>query len=188
MRMVYQGAALVVEDFPLIAADAEEMLNTLGYSDVVVVRSIRSALDQIARRQFAFALLSIVIDDGEIDPVAQALDRQNVPFMLVSDLPDGRDRPPGLRMMPFVTKPYAFAELAAAIARLEPYGDWSSPSDACWQTGGGLSDAYGSGRTCCSLAPLPPRADHWRDRLCRLATGGGFGSRRASCIGLDQKP
>lgn len=117
--MVYQRAALVVEDFPLIAADAEEMLNTLGYADVVVVRSIRSALDQIARRQFGFALLSIVIDDGEIDPVAHALDRQNVPFMLVSDLPDGRDRPPSLRMVPFVTKPYDFGELAANMAQFE---------------------------------------------------------------------
>ena len=104
------------------AAVGEEMLNTLGYSDVVAVRSIRSALEQTARRQFAIALLSIVIDDGEINPVAQALDRQNVPFMLVSDLPDGRDRPPSLRMVPFVTKPYAFAELAAAMAGFERCG------------------------------------------------------------------
>lgn len=117
--MLHQRAALVVEDFPLIAADAEEMLVTLGYSDVVVVRSISSALDQIMRRNFAFALLSIVIDDGAIDPVTHALDRQNVPFMLVSDLPDGRDRPPSLRMVPFVTKPYAFTELVAAMAGFE---------------------------------------------------------------------
>lgn len=122
MRMLSQRAALVVEDFPLIAADAEEMLNSLGYSDVVVVRSISSALDQIMRRHFAFALLSIVIDDGAIDYVAHALDRQNVPFMLVSDLPDGRDRPSSLRMVPFVTKPYDFAELAATMADFERCG------------------------------------------------------------------
>lgn len=114
--MLHQRAALVVEDFPLVAADAEEMLITLGYSDVVVVRSIRLALDQVMRRHFSFALLSIVIDDGAIDPVAHALDRQNVPFILVSDLPDGRDRPPSLSTVPFVTKPYRFAELAAAMA------------------------------------------------------------------------
>lgn len=117
--MLHQRAALVVEDFPLIAADAEEMLNTLGFAEVVVVRSIGTALDQIAQRQFAFALLSIRIDDGAIDPVAKALDSQNIPFILVSDLPDGRDLPRSLRHVPFVTKPYAFTDLAAALAGIK---------------------------------------------------------------------
>ncbi|WP_309752708.1 hypothetical protein [Novosphingobium sp.] len=120
--MLQQHAALVVEDFPLIAADAEEMLVKLGFTEVVVVRGIIAALDRIAGRRFAFALLSIISDDGVIDPVAQALDARKVPFMLVSDLPDGRDRPPGLRAAPYVTKPYAFADLATALARFEQQG------------------------------------------------------------------
>jgi DNA-binding response OmpR family regulator len=120
--MPHQRAALVVEDFPLIAADAEEMLNTLGFAEVVLVRSIGSALDLVAQRQFDFALLSMMVDDGKIDPVAEALELGKVPFLLVSDLPDGRDRPLGMRDVPYVTKPYCFMDLATALAGFERFG------------------------------------------------------------------
>lgn len=115
-------SALVVEDFGLIAADAQDHLATLGYADIAVIKGVDAALRLLAARRFDFALLSIVTDDGLIAPVAQRCAEQGVPFVLVSDLPDGRDRPAGFSRAPFVTKPYTFADLADALGKLRPPG------------------------------------------------------------------
>lgn len=115
-----QEAALVVEPMPLVAAAAADMLLQLGFGQVELAPGAAAALDLIARFRFQFALLAVSHCNGEITEVTDRLDREGVPFVLVSDLADGRDRPPELLQARYVTKPYGFADIAAALGRQPP--------------------------------------------------------------------
>lgn len=115
-----QGAALVVEPMPLVAAAAADMLVQLGFEEVELAPSAEAALELIERFRFQFALLAVVHYNGEITEVAGRLDRDGVPFLLVSDLADGRDRPPQLLQTRYVTKPYGFADIAEALGYQPP--------------------------------------------------------------------
>jgi CheY-like chemotaxis protein len=115
-----QGAALVVEPMPLVAAVAAEILLELGFEQVELAAGVDAAVDLIARFRFRFALLAVVHRNGEITEVTERLDQGGVPYMLVSDLADGRDRPPELLQSRFVTKPYGFADIAEALGYEPP--------------------------------------------------------------------
>lgn len=110
-----QGAALVVEPMPLVAAAAADILLQLGFDQVELAPDADAALDLIGRFRFQFALLAVVHRNGEITEVTARLDQGGVPYVLVSDLADGRDRPPELLQADYVTKPYGFADIAEVL-------------------------------------------------------------------------
>lgn len=110
-----QRAALVVEPMPLVAAAAADILGQLGFGQVELARGVDAALDLIGRYRFDFALLSLVHHNDTIDDVANLLDEAGVPYVLVSDLADGRDRPAELLLAKYVTKPYCIADIAQTL-------------------------------------------------------------------------
>ncbi|MGB7655937.1 MAG: hypothetical protein WBL74_10705 [Novosphingobium sp.] len=112
-----QNAALVVEPMPLIAAAAADSLVQLGFGHVELAAGVDAALDLIGRVRFDFALLSVVHREGSIARVAAMLDQAAVPYVLVSDLADGRDRPLELLGARYVTKPYCLSDLARILGR-----------------------------------------------------------------------
>jgi DNA-binding response OmpR family regulator len=112
-----QRAALVLEPMPLIAAAAADNLIRLGFARVELAPSIDAALDLIGRFQFDYALLTVVHREGSIALVAALLDQAGVPYLLVSDLADGRDRPPELLDTGYVTKPYCLSDIARALGQ-----------------------------------------------------------------------
>ena len=52
--------------------------------------------------------------------LADRLNQDGVPYVLVSDLVDGRDRPPELLQSRFVTKPYGFDDIAKVLGYQVP--------------------------------------------------------------------
>lgn len=118
--LLVQGAALVVEPMPLVAAAAAEFLLDLEFEQVELAADADAALDLMERFGFQFALLAVVHRNGEITEVTERLDRDGVPYVLVSDLADGRDRPPELLQARYVTKPYGFTDIAEALGYQAP--------------------------------------------------------------------
>lgn len=110
-----QRAALVVEPISLIAAAAADSLAQLGFEQVELASGVDAALDLIGRFRFDFALLSVMHREGSIAAVAGRLDQAGVPYIVVSDLADGRDRPPELRESRYVTKPYCLTDIARTL-------------------------------------------------------------------------
>lgn len=106
---------------PLVAAAAGDILAQLGFGEVELAASADAALDLIERFCFQFALLSVAHHSGTaMSEVASRLDQAGVPFVLVSDLADGRDRPPELLESRYVTKPYCLTDIAHALGLTVP--------------------------------------------------------------------
>lgn len=106
---------LVLEDNPLLADAAREMLAVLGVDHIIVVRSFEFAIAHARAEPIRFALLSAALDDGDVRPLVTLLAVRGIPYALVSDFADGRDIPRGLGGTPFLTRPYNQAELARVI-------------------------------------------------------------------------
>jgi CheY-like chemotaxis protein len=113
---------LIVEDDPMVALDLEEIVLGLaeGRAQVAHVASVREAERALAQSVFDIALLDIDVLDGKTYDLAAALHASGLPFAFISgSRPD--ELPPGLRMVPFVPKPYDPAEIEHTLrARLSP--------------------------------------------------------------------
>ena len=74
---------LVVEDEFLIAADIEDVIADAG-GDSLAVPSVAKALAQVERGGFDAALLDVRLPDGDVFPVAEALEAKGVPIVFHS--------------------------------------------------------------------------------------------------------
>lgn len=74
---------LVVEDEFLIAADLEDVIADAG-GDSLAVPSVAKALAQVERGGFDAAFLDVRLPDGDVFPVAEALEAKGVPFVFHS--------------------------------------------------------------------------------------------------------
>ncbi len=110
------GRMLLVEDNLIIALDAEEMLRTLGATDVAVASNVADALRLIDDAKPSFALLDVNLGSEMSWPVAARLRALGVPYIFATGYGTGIDYPPGDRLTATVTKPYSVETLAAAIA------------------------------------------------------------------------
>jgi CheY-like chemotaxis protein len=108
---------LVVEDDPLIAIDAEDMLLGLGAGTVLVAHTLGEADALLAGTPIDAAVLDIRIGDGRCDRLASALRARGVPFVIATGY-GGTE--PGFAGVPTIGKPYAAEALLAAFASLGP--------------------------------------------------------------------
>lgn len=111
--------ALLVEDEPLIALMIEDMLEDIG---VVVSRSaatLGEALTAAEEAEVDFALLDINLKGEQSFPAADVLRKRGKPFLFVTGYgalgTHGTDF-----QAPVLQKPFAVAELRAALARIVP--------------------------------------------------------------------
>ncbi len=113
---------LVLEDDALISIDAEDMLLTLGARAVLVAHTVADAEALIGCEPVDGAMLDIRIGNGRSDALAASLLERGVPFIFTSGYSTANDLPPGVEVVPIVSKPYAPEALLAAFASLAPNG------------------------------------------------------------------
>ena len=106
---------LLVEDEPIIAMTAEDMLEALGCEVVASAATLDDALAASARGGFDLALLDINLNGDTSYPVADALKRSGTPFVFTTGY--GSSAGSDHQDVPLVAKPYRLADLEAAVAR-----------------------------------------------------------------------
>ncbi|HEX8623220.1 MAG TPA: response regulator [Allosphingosinicella sp.] len=102
---------LLVEDEPIIAMTAEDMLEELGCVVIAAAATLREALEAVERADFDLVLLDINLNGVESHPVADRLRAAGRPFVFTTGY--GRD---AARGAPVIAKPYRLKDLEAAIA------------------------------------------------------------------------
>ena len=108
---------LVVEDEMLVLLMIEDMLGDLGCEVVASAATAEQALGLIATVRFDSAMLDMNLNGDKSDEVAQALVARGVPFIFCSGS-SALDVAPEFQNRPFLRKPFSFAELAEAVAKL----------------------------------------------------------------------
>lgn len=108
---------LLVEDQALIAMDTEELLRTMGASEVIVAADVEAALDQIAETVPSCAVLDLNLGSTSSEDVAAELERRKVPYVFATGYRDSVSIPERFSSVPVVRKPVAMNVLALALQR-----------------------------------------------------------------------
>lgn len=111
------GTVLLVEDNIIIALDAEEMLLELGATRVDIMSRVAEALELIATRRPAFAILDVNLGSEMSYPIATSLRALGVPFFFVTGYGEKIALPADCVGVPVVSKPYSIETLADAVGR-----------------------------------------------------------------------
>jgi len=109
------GSVLVVEDNMIIAMDAEDILMTLGATNVTVAASVDQALSYLEQQSFTFAMLDVNLGAQTSETIAIALTERGTPFIFATGYGDRTslsDRFPDIGV---VQKPYDVDRVAAAL-------------------------------------------------------------------------
>ena len=106
--------ALVVEDEPIVAMLAEDLLFDMGFGNVVVSGSVKRALEALRDHRVDLAVLDINLNGEKSFPVADYLSERNIPFLFASGYTD--------HVTPFphavlINKPYGLDQLTAAVEK-----------------------------------------------------------------------
>ena len=105
---------LVVEDEPLVAMLAEEMLADLGHRAASVVHRLKDALETIEAGGFDLAFLDVNLSGALSFPVADRAAEMGIPVLFVTGFSgDHMDR---LARECVLQKPYTAQDLQRAIA------------------------------------------------------------------------
>jgi DNA-binding response OmpR family regulator len=107
-------SALVVEDELLIAMLLQDMLEDLGYEDVIIASDIAGACEALGKTKPDIALLDLNLAGTSSAPFARKLQAANVPIILSSGY-DTDSLDEDLRRYPLLTKPYGAEELRSRI-------------------------------------------------------------------------
>jgi len=111
---------LLVEDQALIAMDTEELLRTMGASEVVVAADVETALDKIAETVPACAVLDLNLGSTSSEEVAIELERRKVPYVFATGYRDSVSIPDRFANVPVVRKLVAISALAVALQQVIP--------------------------------------------------------------------
>lgn len=111
-------SVLIVEDEYLVALDLQAHLRDRGYEADTLACSLDEALRTIARQSFDVAILDVNLAGTRSWPVAQALRRDNVPFLFLTAYGRQLQMPEGMGEAPLLDKPVAIEELVCALIGL----------------------------------------------------------------------
>ncbi|WP_425089689.1 response regulator [Stappia sp.] len=111
------GAALVVEDNPIIAIDTQTILEDIGFSPVEVLASLSEGLQTLANHIFSFAILDVRIGDEDSIRFAENLAERGSQIVFASGYSDAETLPPPFRNHVIIGKPYTKAQLEAVLLR-----------------------------------------------------------------------
>lgn len=108
------AAILLVEDDALIRMMLAEMVVELGHRVVAEAGTVREAMPLAEKADYDIALLDVDLNGEIITPVAEAVARRGLPFVLVSGhRKDGM--PSQFRGAPMLEKPFLSPKLEEAI-------------------------------------------------------------------------
>lgn len=105
---------LLVEDEPIIAMTAEDMLDALGCTVVASAATLEEALAAAQAGGFDLAMLDINLNGVTSLGVADALKAAGTPFIFTTGY--GAEGSGSHRDVPLVTKPYRLTDLQDALA------------------------------------------------------------------------
>lgn len=108
---------LIVEDEPIIAMTAEDLIEDMGCVVAGCAATLEQAAALAAAGDFDVAMLDINLNGETSLPVAEMLHAAGTPFVFTTGY---GSTGPGLAFteVEVVRKPYCAADLAAALARL----------------------------------------------------------------------
>jgi DNA-binding response OmpR family regulator len=110
---------LIVEDEYLIAAEIADILTTEGHTIVGIVASAEEVISLLTNGPLCdLTILDANLAGSSVSPVATALERRSIPFIVVSGYSQWELLLP-LRKAPFVPKPVRRETLLAAVASLD---------------------------------------------------------------------
>lgn len=109
---------MVVEDEALIAAEIAAILRRAGYIVVGTAASADAVIAFLTTTPCDFAVVDANLAGSSTAPVATALKRRSIPFVVVSGYAQ-RELLLPLRDAPFVPKPIEDGALLAALAGLQ---------------------------------------------------------------------
>ncbi len=105
---------LLVEDEPIVAMRAEDMLLELGAATVELCYRVDPAIAAIGQQGFDAAVLDINLNGERSFPIAAILTERAIPFIFATGFADRETPFPGA---PVIGKPYRTQELAQALGR-----------------------------------------------------------------------
>lgn len=105
---------LLVEDEPIIAMTAEDMLEAIGCPVVATAATVEEAMAASGRDGFDVAILDINLNGETSLPVADALKAAGRPFIFTTGYGSGGCG--GHGDVPLVAKPYRLGDLERALA------------------------------------------------------------------------
>ena len=108
---------LILDDDPLIAMDCAMVCEENGYAVLGPAHSVKEALDLLTGARPDAAVLDVNLGTETSLPVAERLDAEGVPLMVVSGYAE-RSMPQGLQGRRRLAKPYRAQDLAAGIEAL----------------------------------------------------------------------
>ena len=107
---------LLVEDEPIVAMLAEDMLDAIGCVVILTVSTVADAGAAIASLSFDVAMVDLNLDGDDGLVVAAAVSKRGIPCLITTGY-DGqsatREQPAAMVLM----KPYLLADLEAALER-----------------------------------------------------------------------
>lgn len=119
---------LVVEDELVIAMELESLLEGLGCIVLDPAPSIRRALCLLSGERPDAAVLDVNLQGERVTPVAEALQEQDVPFVLVTGYGIERLHEEALESAEYVRKPVDEPRLVAALSRVLTRDERSGPA------------------------------------------------------------
>ncbi len=116
MRRSPPTRVLIIEDEPIVAMLAEDMIESIGCTVAGLAATVAEARSAIEAAAFDIALLDVNLDGDDGLTIAPMLTARALPFIITSGYaPDAlAAKYPGT---PVLAKPYAIAALEAAIDR-----------------------------------------------------------------------
>jgi CheY-like chemotaxis protein len=112
---------LVVEDEPLVAMLAEEMLADLGHRAAAIRHGLKDGLAAIGSEPFDLAFLDVSLGNTLSFPIADAAIERGIPVLFVTGF--GREHMEQLAGACVLQKPYSSAELQQAILKALELGN-----------------------------------------------------------------
>ena len=110
---------LVVEDSPVVAAAAEDMLSDMGCVVVGPATTMAAALEMAGEEQLDAAVVDVNIRGGKAFPVLRILRDRSIPFLLTSGYADWT-MPKEWQDQPRLAKPYTPNQLRESLLELLP--------------------------------------------------------------------
>jgi CheY-like chemotaxis protein len=107
---------LIIEDELLIAMELQNLLRELGADVLDLAPTVPRALGALEQQRPDVAVLDVNLHGERVTPVAEVLQEQGVPFVLVTGYGSERLSEGALQGVPCLRKPIDACQLAAAIS------------------------------------------------------------------------
>lgn len=107
---------LLIEDEPIVAVLAEDLLDAIGCTVVATAGSVAEAEAAIATLLFDIAMVDIHLGSEDGLVAADALKARQIPYLVTTGY-DTRNSTHTHAAAPVLTKPYGLADLESALLR-----------------------------------------------------------------------